>query len=1172
MIAVEDQARSIFLAAVERAADQWPAFLGQACGDNRELRARVEQLLQAHQAMGSIQAGAAPAATVDELPIREGPSTIIGPYKLLEQIGEGGFGVVFLAEQTEPVRRKVALKILKPGMDTHQVVARFEAERQALAIMDHPNIAKVFDGGATPTGRPYFVMELVKGVPITEFCDQNRLTPRQRLELFVPVCQAVQHAHQKGIIHRDLKPSNVLVSRHDTMPIVKVIDFGVAKALGQTLTDKTLFTGIAQMIGTPLYMSPEQAGMSDLDVDTRSDIYSLGVLLYELLTGTTPFTREHFKSAAYDEIRRIIREVEPPKPSTRLSDSKESLPSIAAQRQTEPAKLMKLLRGELDWIVLKALEKDRNRRYESANGFAADVQRYLADEPVQACPPTAAYRFRKFARRNRGALAIATVIAAALVTALIAFGAGESRAREALHDKATAEGERADKEAERATAEGKRADEATLRLKAEKERADALEREKKALEKWRQTAHYLKTAVAFSEYRANNVARADQALDECDTDLRNWEWHYLKRLCHSELSSVPLARNIGSNLKQVAFSPNLSRLAQADGQELRIFDTATGKEVQILKGSPRTIQGVWFSPDGKQLAAAGSDFKAKGVRIWDIETGKEVAVLKGQTLAEGLYSAAFSLDGKRVAGTDRMGNLFLWDAATGELQRHVEAHTLVNGRHGGDTTVAFHPDGSWLATACAYDGVVKIWDANKGTLLRSLGQGDGFAQVVVSPKGTWVAAASSIRAQDSDPSVRLWDAKTGQTRRVFRHARRATCLAFSPDEKQLAVGSEDTTLTIWDIQTGLEFATYRGHTRAISAVAFSADGRQVHSLGDDRLVKTWDATRPPEARVLKEGRGANHATLSADGRLVAAAVYSDVYVWDADTGKQLQKFIPEDGAAKMVAFSPDGALVAAAASCGPWVSSGYVKVWDVKSGKLVHTLPDPAREPGPASAAVAFSPDGKRLASGGLDRAVRIWDVATGKELFRLPGHTRTVSGLGFSRDGSRLVSATGGWMFEFVGVDPGPLKLKSDRYDLIPDLKVWDLTTNKEILNLSLKDKKVGVAISPNGELVAAAFEDRSVRIYSVATGKEVHVLKGHSGGVLGIAFSPDGKRLVSSGGADESVKLWDAQTGEEIITLVRGSTDLIRNVAFSADGRRIVASGKDDVRVWDATPLPKK
>ena len=413
--------REMFEAALELPPENRDAYLDGICGGDAALRQRLEALLHQHDQAGSFleKPAVSVAATLAD-PISERPGTIVGPYKLLEQIGEGGFGVVFMAEQTEPVRRKVALKVLKPGMDTRQVIARFEAERQALAIMDHPNIAKVFDGGATPSGRPYFVMELVKGVPITAFCDQQHLTPRQRLELFVPVCQAVQHAHQKGIIHRDLKPSNILVVMHDTTPVPKVIDFGVAKALGQELTDKTLFTGFAQMIGTPLYMSPEQAGQSGLDIDTRSDIYSLGVLLYELLTGSTPFAKERFKHAAYDEIRRIIREEEPPRPSTRLSDSKNSLPSISAQRQTEPVKLTKLVRGELDWIVMKALEKDRNRRYESPSALAQDIERYLHDQLVLACPPSAMYRFRKLLRRNKAAFVMASVVALALVAFAVA--------------------------------------------------------------------------------------------------------------------------------------------------------------------------------------------------------------------------------------------------------------------------------------------------------------------------------------------------------------------------------------------------------------------------------------------------------------------------------------------------------------------------------------------------------------------------------------------------------------------------------------------------------------------------------------------------------------------------------------------------------------------------------
>jgi serine/threonine protein kinase len=429
--------RELFDAAVALADPaERAAYLDQACAGDAALRKQIEGLLEMHGQLGSFLEAPvlAQAATLDLPDATEKPGTIIGPYKLLQQIGEGGFGIVFLAEQTEPVRRKVALKILKPGMDTRQVIARFEAERQALALMDHPNIAKIFDGGVTGTGRPYFVMELVKGVPITQFCDEQKLSPRQRLELFVPVCQAVQHAHQKGIIHRDLKPSNILVSRHDTILVVKVIDFGVAKALGQELTDKTLFTGITQMIGTPLYMSPEQAGMSDLDVDTRSDIYALGVLLYELLTGSTPFAKERFKTAAYDEIRRIIREEDPPRPSTRLSDSTASLPSISAQRRTEPAKLTKLVRGELDWIVMKALEKDRNRRYETASGFAQDIERYLNDEAVHACPPSASYRLRKFARKNRAALTAAGTFAVLLLAGVIASTWQAARATRAEHE------------------------------------------------------------------------------------------------------------------------------------------------------------------------------------------------------------------------------------------------------------------------------------------------------------------------------------------------------------------------------------------------------------------------------------------------------------------------------------------------------------------------------------------------------------------------------------------------------------------------------------------------------------------------------------------------------------------------------------------------------------------
>jgi serine/threonine protein kinase len=397
-------------------------YLEQVCGDNTALLTRVRALLEVHEQEQNFLRSAGPeaTATLDAEPITEAPGTEIGRYRLMEQIGEGGMGVVFVAEQRQPLRRKVALKVIKPGMDSKAVVARFEAERQALALMDHPNIAHVLDAGSTAAGRPYFVMEYVRGVPITEYCDQNRLTIRERLELFIQVCQAIQHAHQKGIVHRDIKPSNVLVTLHDGVPVPKVIDFGVAKALNTRLTDRTIYTAHMQVIGTLMYMSPEQAEMSGLDVDTRADVYGLGVLLYELLTGTTPFQKEELDQAGFDEQRRIIREKEPQRASMRISSLGETATTIAEQRKTDARKLHQQVRGDLDWIVMKALEKDRTRRCETASGFAADVQRFLGNEPIEARSPSSIYRFSKLALRHRMFVAATFFVMTTLIAGIVA--------------------------------------------------------------------------------------------------------------------------------------------------------------------------------------------------------------------------------------------------------------------------------------------------------------------------------------------------------------------------------------------------------------------------------------------------------------------------------------------------------------------------------------------------------------------------------------------------------------------------------------------------------------------------------------------------------------------------------------------------------------------------------
>ncbi|HYT92803.1 MAG TPA: serine/threonine-protein kinase, partial [Gemmataceae bacterium] len=490
---------SLFYLALEKSADERTRFLKQVCVGDDELRHRVEVLLQAHEHPDNFLARPAVdlAGKTDIIEVLS-PNTNapalrlgldllnsrVGAYRLREQLGEGGMGIVFLAEQERPIRRQVALKVIRPGIASGDVIARFEAERQALALMDHSNLAHVLDAGTTDSGRPYFVMELIRGAPITQFCDEQRLTLRQRLELFVPVCQAVQHAHHKGIIHRDLKPSNVLVTLCDGKPVPKVIDFGVAKAIGAKLTERTLLTEVGAVVGTLEYMSPEQAELNSLDVDTRSDVYTLGVLLYELLTGTTPLERERTRGPLLEALR-LIREEEPPRPSTRLSATA-ALPGVAGKRGLEPGKLSGLVRGELDWIVMKCLEKDRDRRYDSANSLALDIERYLRDEPVLACPPSAGYRLSKFVRRNRGAVLAAAIVLLTLIGGVIGTTWAMIRATDA-------------ETAARLEAVAKE----TARAQAVAERDRALAAQTRALAAEADTR-------AFSEYLVNHVLAASR--------------------------------------------------------------------------------------------------------------------------------------------------------------------------------------------------------------------------------------------------------------------------------------------------------------------------------------------------------------------------------------------------------------------------------------------------------------------------------------------------------------------------------------------------------------------------------------------------------------------------------------------------------------------------------------
>ena len=1068
--------------------DERTAYIERECADDRELRRRVDSMLAAQTDIGEFLHPA------NELfPEDDGPDMIgvqLGPYHILEEIGEGGCGIVYMAEQESPVRRKVAVKVIKSGMDTRQVIARFAAERQALALMEHPNIARVLDAGSSEQGRPYFVMELVKGVPITEFCDERKLNPRERIELFIQVCQAVQHAHQKGVIHRDLKPSNVMITMIDGRPVPKVIDFGVAKAVGQRLTQQTMFTRYDQMIGTPAYMSPEQAELSGVDVDTRSDVYALGAMLYELLAGAPPIEEATLREAGLDEIRRTIRETDPPKPSTRIQTSKDKLHSLAARHQMEPAVLRRHLTGDLDWVVMKALEKQRSRRYDTVSAFAADLERFLADEPVEAGPPSVVYRARKFIRRHRAASAAGAVVALAVLggLALVTYGwIWQSRQNAIVQQLAD------EKEAERKLA------------------VDNL--------------YYADIQLAYNQWQSGQVQKtldllAHHVPRNGDPDRRGWEWFYLLSLCHGYERSIDAGQN---GVTEIAVDAAEQRIVSGgrDGS-VKVWDLESGSLIADLEGFRTEIADVSWSPDGKRLAVAGWEGKAI---VWDGAGFSRRTVFDEFDTAT---SVEWSPDGERLAigGASSGGLISILDITSGE-----KVHNLVC-EIGLIFSLAWHPEGGLLVAGESYRGRMQIWGTERGELLHTFQAHDHAV-----PGLSWSPDGRRLASTSVDQSIKIWEPDTWTAAVTIEtaHAGAVISALWGDDGRQLISGGKDGIVRVWQADNGEEINTLRGHRTNVEALAMWSDRGLVVSGGHDGTLKFWN---PVEEQGFRTVPGNFAFAWKPDGRELAVAsewkegAIGKVQVLDSESFSPLFELRAGTYDSKPIVldWSPDGSSLAAGN-----FEAAQLLVWDTTSRQEVLNLRNAHGEG--SIRTLAWSPDSRQIATVGEFAAspgeVNIWNVETGNADFRFREHDRGISSAVWSPDGRWIASKGSRGVVLIWSPATGDVRLRLNFSTELNAGKPFDLSW------------------SPNGGQLAAGGGDGNIVIWDSVTGEQIRVLAGHTSVVRSLSWSPYGSRLVSAA-EDRTARVWNPHSGRELLTLPN-APNLFPSVSWSPDGQKI-------------------